>query len=201
MAEESAPETYRLFIAITVPETVKGEVDRAQAGLRRALPEKAIRWTPREQFHLTLRFLGNVESQRTGELSQALGDVCSGFAPIRLRAAGIGFFPNARRPRVLWVGLDEPSGELKKLQQAIQSAVQGFTLEEPEKRFVGHVTLGRVKELRRSEADALAKAAFGMEERVFGEWTTTEVEIMRSQLSPKGARHTVLASARLGMDK
>ena len=62
---------YRLFVAVMVPEEVKAEIERAQAELRRALPEARVTWTRPEQFHLTLKFLAHVEAQRVGELVEA----------------------------------------------------------------------------------------------------------------------------------
>ena len=72
MPDAPAPETFRLFIAVTVPEEVKSEIEKTQTELRRALPKESVRWTKRDQFHLTLRFLGNVDAQRVGPLIEAL---------------------------------------------------------------------------------------------------------------------------------
>src|SRR5436853_393662 len=94
-------ENYRLFIAMTVPDAVKAEIEKAQAELRAALPG-VVRWTKRGQFHLTLRFLGNVPADRVELLTRAVRDVCAGFAALRLRAERIGCFPDLRFPRVIW---------------------------------------------------------------------------------------------------
>ena len=71
-------------------------------------------------------------------------------------------------------------------------ASRDFTREKPEARFTGHVTLGRAKIIKRREAETLAKLVNGMIERVFGEWIADRIEIMRSEMSPQGARHSVL---------
>ena len=184
----------RLFIAVLVPEDIKAEIETAQAQLRRALPEGAVRWAKREQFHLTLRFLGSVEPPRVRALTEAVQAACQGFGVLRLRAEGIGCFPDARFPRVVWVGVTDLRLQLPRLQTAIQAASQKFTTEEPEDRFTGHVTLGRIKKIRRPEAEALAKATIPLAQRAFGEWTTSEIHIMQSELSPQGARHGILAS-------
>src|SRR4051812_7451283 len=102
MPETSSPELFRLFIAISVPDAVKTEMEQAQAELRRALPEGCVRWTRREQFHLTLKFLGSVEAQRVAALADAIRGACQGFTPLRLRAERIGCFPDLRFPRVVW---------------------------------------------------------------------------------------------------
>src|ERR1051325_8887109 len=95
-------ETIRLFIAIPLPEEVKNEIEKTQNELRQAVPGNFVRWTKRDQFHLTLKFLGGVETSRMGELTTALRDACGHFTALRLRAERIGFFPDLRFPRVIW---------------------------------------------------------------------------------------------------
>lgn len=192
-----AGEQLRLFIAVSAPEAVKDHIARAAAELRRVLPESAMRWTRREQLHLTLRFLGKVETPSLGALTQALRTTCATFAPLQMSAGGIGFFPQGRPPRVVWVGVRDQAGELSALQRAIQNVTAPFTAEPPEARFTGHITLGRVKHLRRPEAAALSQLAAGMAERRFGEWLAAEVELFRSQLSEQGALHLRLAAVPL----
>jgi 2'-5' RNA ligase len=194
VSEPNAPQHLRLFIAIAIPEQIKDAIERAQRELRRVLPQASVRWTRCEQFHLTLRFLGNVEAQRVGALSQAVNSAAQAFAPLQLRAEQVGFFPSARFPRVLWVGVRGTQDQLLPLQQAVQSATLAFTAEEPEERFSGHVTLARIKALKRSEAATLSQAAAGMSERSFGQWTAESIELMRSQLSAQQATHSVVAA-------
>jgi 2'-5' RNA ligase len=187
-------ESFRLFVAVTIPEEVKAKIEEAQAELRRVFPERSVRWTRRDQFHLTLRFLGEVDASRVGALGDVLRAACQGFSALRLRAQGVGFFPDLRFPRVAWVGINEQSDQLPRLQQAVEVSTREFTAEEPGERFTGHVTLARIKGIKRPEAEALGEAAACMAQRPFGEWTAYKVELMRSELSPKGARHTSLAA-------
>jgi RNA 2',3'-cyclic 3'-phosphodiesterase len=184
---------YRLFIAVPIPEPVKMEIERAQAELRRDVPAEGIRWTRSEQFHLTLRFLGNVESGHVEALSEKLRVACERFAPLRLRAERIGFFPTDRNPRVIWAGLEETGGRLLELRQAVESAVSGFVPEEDARRFEGHVTLGRVKFISRPEAEQLVARARDLGSRVFGEWMAGQVELIRSVLGSGGSQYDSLA--------
>src|ERR1035437_7704374 len=100
-------EQFRLFIAVTIPEEVKTKIEEAQGKLRRALPERAVHWTRREQFHLTLKFLGDVDAARVEALGEAIRDACQGFGALHLRAERVGFFPDLRYPRVVWVGVKD----------------------------------------------------------------------------------------------
>src|SRR6266487_4607346 len=88
------PTTIRAFLAVPIPDAVKAEIERAQDELRQALPKPCVRWTKREQFHLTLCFLGNVATTRVPELTEAVGAACRGFPALKLRAERIGCFPD-----------------------------------------------------------------------------------------------------------
>jgi 2'-5' RNA ligase len=187
-------ETIRLFIAIPLPEEVKSQIEKTQNELRQAVPGKFIRWTKREHFHLTLKFLGNVEASLVAELTTVLRDACVHFTALRLRAERIGFFPDLRFPRVIWAWVHDENEILAKMQRVIESAVGNFSQENAEENFTGHVTLGRVKGIKRPQAEILAKLALGMTDRFFGEWAANRVELIRSELSANGSRYTTLAA-------
>jgi RNA 2',3'-cyclic 3'-phosphodiesterase len=186
--------TWRLFVAISLPEGVKNEIEKAQEEMRRALPGNVVRWTKREQFHLTLKFLGNVAESRVTELAEGLREVCRPFFALRLRAERIGFFPDMRFPRVVWVRVQDEKNNLPELQRAIEIGVRQFTKERAEKNFTGHVTLGRIQNIKRPQAEILSKLALGMAGRFFGEWKADRVELIRSELSSGGSRYTTLAA-------
>jgi 2'-5' RNA ligase len=194
-APENKPHA-RLFVAILVPEAVKDRIYSTQQKLKAA--EADVRWTDRRQFHLTLRFLGNVALEQAPALVESASKACSRFAHLKMTARGLGFFPNPRRPRVIWVGVGEATDQLGQLQRAVQTTTLPFTTEPTEKAFTGHITLGRFKSFDAPGARALVQAAEGASGSVFGDWECTEIHIMRSQLSPKGAIHTAFASLKLG---
>jgi len=193
-----AENMLRLFVAIHAPEDIRTRIQEAQDSLRRAVPQARVSWARREQFHLTIRFLGAVAADRVPSLIGALENGCRGIMPLELRAAGVGFFPNARRPRVVWVGVRETLDRLRALHQAVQEVSMQFSSEEPETHFSGHITLARIKEIGRAETESLDRAAKGLSLTIFGEWTADHIHLMRSELSPKGSRHTSLAAIVLG---
>jgi 2'-5' RNA ligase len=197
MVEDVSRSRLRLFVAVTLPEQVKTAIEQTQAELRRALPGPAFRWTKRDQFHLTLKFLGYVEQTHVDALVSALQTACRPFPALPLRAERLGFFPGGSRPRVLWVGIHDAKDLLISLQQAIEAAVAPFTEEKPENRFKGHITLARLKDIQRADTETLKNVAASMQNRFFGDWTARAVELIQSTLSPTGARYTSLASAPL----
>jgi len=194
MVEGQSSEHFRLFVAISVPDFVKAQIKRTQDLLRASLGRGVVRWTKPDQFHLTLRFLGRIEEGSVAPLLDALRTVCQAARSLQLRARGVGFFPNARVPRVVWVGVQDSEEGLVVLQQAVQQATLRFTVEKAEERFSGHITLGRTKQLSRQETNILARTADRFSETVFGEWTAHELLLMRSELSAEGAEHRLLTA-------
>ena len=116
----SGAAALRLFVAISLPDAVEEEIEKVQQEMRKELRGNVMRWTKREQFHLTLKFLGNVAEARVGELSESLREVCVAFGAMRLCAGRVGFFPDARFPRVMWVGVRDEQDGLSRLQEAIE---------------------------------------------------------------------------------
>ena len=200
MASDSSTEKLRLFVAIPIPEPVRDEIIRVQQELQPLVSRDVARWARSDQFHLTLRFLGDVPADGVEDLKKSAGAVCRNARPLSLRAEGVGFFPNPRSPRVIWVGINDRAGRLVDLQQQVETAVGPFSPEPGEKNFTGHATLGRLKNPRPADIRDLASRAQSLEKRLFGEWTAHEIEIIRSELSPAGAHYTSLAAFRLGAD-
>jgi RNA 2',3'-cyclic 3'-phosphodiesterase len=187
----------RVFIAVQLPEPVKDRIARTQNELRDALPGRSFRWTRPEQLHVTLKFLGNVESDRVEDLSRSVNRACGGFGVLELRAGGIAAFPDLRRPRVVWTHVEERDQRLLPLQRIVDETTAGFTSERPHETFTGHVTLGRCKTIARAQTATLARLAQAMADRCFGEWTADDIAIVRSELASGGSRYTTLATIRL----
>jgi len=194
MTVESENEPLRLFVAIQVSAGVRKEIIRTQQELRECVPRDVVRWASPERFHLTLKFLGAVPADCVESLKKSVESTCTGIRALGLRALGIGFFPSARSPRVIWVGVRDQENRLAELQQNIEQVTRPFTSEQGGETFVGHLTLGRFKDGRRPKVEALVNRALTLRDRDFGGWTANEVELVRSELSPDGARHTVLGA-------
>jgi len=221
MSHGNAPDRHRLFVALPVADEVREVIAQAQAQIRRTLPDGAIRWTSPEQFHLTLQFLGAVEAPRVDPLIESLRAACKGFQPMHLRLRGIGAFSNWRRPRVIWVGVEDSDHRLTELHRAVEAACSGFALTKlrrtydkvlheaadtaedghtassVEEELASHITVGRIKKLDRSHSVVLRDAATAANRGLAGEWTAGNVETIRSILAADGAQHTLLAAISL----
>jgi 2'-5' RNA ligase len=194
MSDENPAAFQRLFIAIPVPETVRGEISRAQDRLRRQAPPGAVRWTPAGQFHITLKFLGDVPGTQVAALEKSLAPLCAAAPALRLSARGIGFFPNAQQPRVIWVGaIDEPE-QLAGLHRQIVEALRWVNPAEPPEKFSSHITLGRFKPGHHAAIPQLLELTDGLRDRPFGTWLAPAVELVRSRLTATGAEHDPIAA-------
>lgn len=138
----SRPEAkpLRLFVAVDVPEQVRDRVQEAIAPWRERLPR--ARWVPKQNQHVTLKFLGSTWPRLVGWVTETVEAVARQSEPFETRATGLGAFPSARRARVLWAGLDDASGRLASLAADLEGTLaKEFA---PEKRaFTAHLTVAR----------------------------------------------------------
>jgi 2'-5' RNA ligase len=188
------PETIRAFAAIHLPEELLANIRALQARLQSDFPKDAVRWTAPEQLHLTLKFLGNIPRRSLGQLKAELARICQGLPPLLLRLEGLGCFPTPPKPRVLWVGLAGDIPQLQTLQSQINAAMQPWCERNEERAFRPHLTIGRLREASPRNARQIGDNIKAAAISALGEWNAAQVHLMRSQLSPAGATHTVLAS-------
>ena len=126
-------------------------------------------------------------------MKYSLTEACAGVRPFPLRAEGIGFFPNERQPRVIWVGFEGDENVLAALQIRVERLLAPFEEKPGAEKFLAHATLGRFQKYRRHKTEKLLPRARALATHVFGEWQVEEVGLFRSELSPEGARHTEVA--------
>lgn len=178
----------RTFVAVEMDHAILEALARVQQHLRQAGAE--VSWVRPEAMHLTLKFLGNVAPSVLPELQQALAGVTARHAPFHLSVAGMGGFPNLRKPRVVWAGIQEGAAAFVALAQDIERALAllGFPPERHD--ATPHLTLGRVKSP--AGLEALLPLVQEHAGDNFGEMTATACVLFRSELFPQGARYTAL---------
>lgn len=184
--------TIRTFIAIELAAPILERLGDLQSRMQQDLPPKLLRWVRPEGIHLTLKFLGEIPVEQVEQVGEVLRQACVGHAPFSVSVAGVGCFPNARRPRVVWVGVEEPSGALARLQRDVEGAVARLGFPPEGRRFSPHMTLGRVKGGGRQALEALGTYVEQAKVRV-GEMRVEAVHFMQSDLQPGGAVYTKLA--------
>jgi len=177
----------RLFVAVELPPLIKAALAEVQGLLKQRLPPTCVGWTRPDTLHLTLRFLGNVPEAELAKLKDGLARAVGHFHSLPLTSEQLGCFPDRRFPRVLWAGIHGPG--LSELQAAVSAACEPFAEKPDDKRFTGHITLGRFRHLRPADAEQVRQELKRLHERRFGTWTAGEVILFRSELRPDGARH------------
>ena len=186
----------RLFVAIEVPEAVRLALAELIAKLTPAAP--GARWVRAENIHVTLKFIGEVPAAQLEPIRKALAEVCRGRSenqaecePVSMSFKGIGFFPNERRPRVFWAGMDA-TPSLAPLAAAIEESLEPLGIARESRPFSPHLTLARFNEPR--PALQLLEAAAPFHDASFGDATATEFHLFESRLKPGGAQYARVAT-------
>lgn len=191
--------TWRTFIAIELDPHLKAKLAELQEQLRSRLSPSTIRWVQPDSIHLTLKFLGDTPTDKIEGIQAALARAAAQVTPFFITAGELGCFPNPRQPRVVWVGLQEPTGKLARLQRAVEEFVAPLGFPTERRPFSPHLTLGRVqRHASRSEVRQIGEVVSASAVGVLDEMTVTAVSYIKSDLRPSGAVYTTLFRADLG---
>ena len=188
----------RAFIAVEIPPEIHKAIESKTAPLRVALDSSLVRWVETSNIHLTLKFLGGVSPANVELLTQMLNVEVGQHQPFALKFGGLGAFPNHRRPRVIWIGIQAPAG-FEALQHGIEAAAATLGYPSEKRPFSPHLTIGRVKQ--NASPAGMQKVRNALEETevgVLGTIQVTAVHLFKSDLKPTGAVYTQLFSAPLG---
>jgi RNA 2',3'-cyclic 3'-phosphodiesterase len=151
---------------------------------------KKPRWVRPENLHVTLKFIGHIDPAKLEPIRATLAKLCSD-GPVDLRFRGLGFFPNAKRPRVLWAGT-AASQNLSSLARDIDASLAKLEIPAEEREFTPHLTLARCEPSAISAA--IAAVVERDADRDFGELRTNQFHLIESKLKPSGAEYTTLQS-------
>ncbi|MFQ5513289.1 MAG: RNA 2',3'-cyclic phosphodiesterase [Myxococcota bacterium] len=181
-------ETLRAFLAVTLPSELRRLALARAARLRLRLGSQ-VRWVPEENLHLTLKFLGDIDPERVPVLVRNAQAKLGRQKPFSVALGGLGSFPDARRARIIWLGVSRGAAELARLARRLDAAAARIGVERERRPYRAHLTLGR---LRQPSAIPLAELAPApdAEPPCF---EVSEVVLYESRLSPSGASHVPLA--------
>jgi len=183
----------RLFIALQISDSIRNNYAELIDDLKRfdekAAPKKP-KWVRPENLHVTLKFIGHTDSAKLDSICAALATVHSP-REVRLHFLNVGFFPKAKRPRVIWGGM-EASENLARLAHDVdqQIATLGFPAEA--RAFTPHLTLARLDPPGISPGLEIAVQKHAAHD--FGELHASEFHLIESKLKPTGAEYTTLKS-------
>ena len=184
---------WRSFCAVELSDEIAAGIRRIQEDLKERA--RGVRWVRPEGIHLTLKFLGEVDPDRIEGIAHKMEEAVRETGPFSIGVRGGGAFPNARNPRVIWIGIDDPSGELRKVQARVEENMEelGFTREG--RGYTPHLTLGRLRSSKGKGAVAHALEAIGTHD--LGTMEVREIILFRSHLKPTGAEYTKITSVPL----
>lgn len=184
----------RTFLGIDVGDEIRDRLVSLQEKL--AIDAQDVKWVEPENLHITLLFLGDVETRETIEICRAAQKAIQAMPAFAMSVEGVSCFPNIRRPRTLWVGVGAGAKEVGAIHDAIEAPLLDMGNYRRETRgYTPHVTLGRVRGERTN--DALSKAILKHQKWSAGEVAVNEVEIMTSNLTADGPIYTVVGRAKL----
>ena len=183
----------RSFIAIELPETAIS----ALAGLQHELKKCGadVRWVKPENIHLTLKFLGDIGDEIVANILKIIETICRRSRAFDLEIKGTGAFPNLRAPKVIWVGVNS-NADIDALQNEIEAGMSSLGFARENRTFTPHLTLGRFRSSQ-GKGPLLEKVEL-FKDRKYGLIDVGSIALMRSDLSPSGARHSVIAGISFG---
>ena len=183
----SRPEAkpLRLFIAIEVPEEARDVVEEAFAPWREVFPE--ARWAPRENWHVTLKFLGRTWPRLTDWVPQRIEEAARIVEPFRTRVTGVGGFPSAAKACVVWAGLEDEADRFTRLAVAIEAGLlEEFPAET--RAFHPHLTVAR------SDPPLTLPPEFAETPLLSQDWEVDHVVLFRSHLRRPAPLYEPLAT-------
>ncbi len=188
----------RAFIAIDLSEEILKSLAQVVAELKKRLGGAPVRWTPSQNIHLTIKFLGDVSVANLDMLTKLLRAEAARQEPFELSVGGLGAFPSLRRPQVIWSGVEAPA-ELVTLQRGVETEMARLGYAPEGRPFSPHLTIGRVaRNARSDEVRRIGEVIEGFKVGFLGAARIQAVHLYRSDLKPDGAVYTRLFTAPLG---
>jgi 2'-5' RNA ligase len=182
----------RSFIAVEVPADVRAKLAAIQERLRQSGAE--VRWVAPENIHLTLKFMGSVDEELMDDIITIMRESVAGLAAWTAEVKGVGSFPSARKPRVVWVGVADRDGQLDQIHRKLDRGLRRLGVAGESRRYHPHLTLGRVK----SDTLNLVEAVDSLREMEVGSLSVESLTLFQSDLKPDGAVYTPRAKVAIG---
>ncbi len=178
----------RLFLAIDIPNSAREKIIEIQNHFRTLNLDAT--WVKPANIHLTIKFLGDTDPALIPRIKNSMSAIANATPPFQTLLGNVGVFPNLKRPRVLWVGLEDQEGHLARLQKHMEKAMTALGFAPDNKASVHHLTLARMKSTKGKER---LKEKVESHPQIEGEpFDVSSVKLIKSQLAPQGSVYTVL---------
>ncbi len=182
-------------MAIPLPEEIKTNLASLQAKLKNACTAKGIKWVSKENFHITILFLGEISEEQVAQLKNFLLDRTKALKMTNLQVAGLGYFGKPVAPRVLWAGVNGDLTQFVSFSADLKNFTSSISIATDDKPFSAHITLGRINEANVgreliSKMNALTKYEAGS-------FMTNCILLMQSALAPEGPTYHPIAEFKI----
>jgi RNA 2',3'-cyclic 3'-phosphodiesterase len=181
----------RLFIAIPLSAELRDTIEK-ECRLIGSKPglDAGLRWTPNEQLHFTLRFLGECQVQQTTGLLAAIEDLCKNRPAFPIEIRGLGVFPDPAKPRILWMGVREGTDILNEMSLRLEEACVRLGFVRETRPFHAHLTIARCASLK---SPALMRQVVDeASDKTFGSFVATSLVLMKSERGRQGSVYSVV---------
>lgn len=176
----------RTFLSLNTGHDAQVSLKKIQDSLKADLKDYPVKWDDPGKFHITLRFLGDIEEDSIKGLIFTLERIKTDFEEIKFSYNSIGFFPNEKYPNVVYAGMNETGKNSEGLVSVIDNIIQNFGVK-PEKRFIPHITLGRFRKDKRKKITKIIDIQAEPFSMIFSSFF-----LMRSVLKPHGSEFDVI---------
>lgn len=182
-------EKIRAFVAVLISDDLKRKIGIVQEDFKITAPK--VKWVTPDNFHVTMKFLGDIETDQIEQISAKLADAAMSVEPFELELAGVGAFPNNKRPRTVWAGISSGAERLEILARNIDEQLEELGFPKEDRPFRAHVTIGRVREER--DAGKLPQMLHEVDAGKFGSIRVASVALMKSDLRREGPIYTMIS--------
>ena len=181
--------SIRSFIAVELASEQRRSIANAARAFAQKWPE--YRWVDTENLHVTLNFLGDVADEKIPAVCEIMRETLANHRAFSIELQGLGAFPKARRPRVIWVGVGEGKSQLSRIYYDLAERLEDLRLDRDHKAFRPHVTLARIRD-RHRWPDSMIEYMESEPVLEFGSMWVDEVVLFSSHLEKTGATYTAM---------
>ncbi|MCE5200123.1 MAG: RNA 2',3'-cyclic phosphodiesterase [Armatimonadota bacterium] len=178
----------RTFVAVLIDEELRQNIAEVQSRVKKLAPD--VKWVAPENFHVTLKFLGDVEEDALSQVFTAVEEAARRCSPFDLSMSGLGAFPNPSRARVVWAGISDGRDKVSDLASKVDESLSKLGFGKEDKPFKAHITIGRVKDSR--NLGRLAEAIQNTNAVNLGTQRVNSVAVMQSEMLRSGSIYTPL---------
>ena len=181
----------RSFLAFELPPQIRQVLMDVYGNVKKTSLD--VRWVRPEGIHLTVIFMGDVREEDISPMGELIGETCPKYGPFTMALKGMGCFPNSRKPRVLWLGVEGTLERMSRFRDEIQRDLIPFGIQEEKRDFRPHLTLGRFKKPPKT-AGELEKLLSDYRGLTSPPCSLNELILFKSDLRPGGAVYTKMRS-------